>query len=387
MLRTIGYERYPGRPSSLPAAAGSGLKAGRALRRLSWFSGLGDVVFRCLSQAAGVLIVLLALLLVAVLVWRSLDSIRVNGFEFFTTSRWDPEPNHRHFGALAFVWGTVTTSVIAMLIAVPLGVGTATYLAEIAPPWLRRFGAFLVEMLAAIPSVVYGFWGMFVLAPALQTLVAQLGGPDQAGIGILPAGLVLGIMIVPYVAAVSFDVIRAVPTSQRQGALALSATKWQTLRTVVLPYAQPGIIGGCFLALGRALGETMAVTMLIGNRPDIVFSIFAKGNSIPSVIANEFTEATYDLYLSSLVELGLVLLLVSVAFSAAGRLLTWSVTRQAAAKKVVPGRHRRLLATNGFATRRMARRTKPRPPPQAAPSGAASRTRRTCRTTSAAPFG
>ncbi len=201
----------------------------------------------------------------------------------------------------------------------------------------QRFGAFLVEMLAAIPSVVYGFWGMYVLAPALQTLVAQLGGPDQAGIGILPAGLVLGIMIVPYVAAVSFDVIRAVPSSQRQAALAAGATKWQTLRTVVLPYAQPGIIGGSFLALGRALGETMAVTMLIGNRPDIVFSIFAKGNSIPSVIANEFTEATYDLYLSSLVELGLVLLLVSVAFSAAGRLLTWSVTKQARPRKSLLG--------------------------------------------------
>ncbi len=248
-------------------------------------------------------------------------------------AKWDPEPSHRKFGSLAFIYGTVVTSIIAMLIAVPLGVGTATYLAEIAPGWLRKTGSFLVEMLAAIPSVVYGFWGLYVFAPVLQRLIAGLGGPDQAGIGLLPAGLVLGIMIVPYVAAVSFDVCQAVPRSQREGSLALGATRWQTIWTVILPYARPGILGGCFLALGRALGETMAVTMLIGNRPDISLSLFAKGNSIPSVIANEFTEATYDLYLSALVELGLVLLLVSVGFSCLGRLLIWQMNRRPALKK------------------------------------------------------
>jgi phosphate transport system permease protein len=195
----------------------------------------------------------------------------------------------------------------------------------LAPGWLSRSGSFFVEMLAAIPSVVYGFWGLAVLAPALERLI--IGGPNQAGTGLLPAGLVLGIMIIPYAAAVSFDVIRAVPRSQREPALALGATRWQMIWSVVLPYARPGIIGGCFLALGRALGETMAVTMLIGNRPDIVFSIFAKGNSIPSVIANEFTEATYDLYLSALVELGLVLLLMSVGFSALGRILIFRMSR------------------------------------------------------------
>ncbi len=306
----------------------------RPVRKKTLFTGLGDAVFRHLCQAAAVLVVVLAALLVAILVWRSWDSIRTTGLTFFTTATWDPEPSHRKFGALAFVYGTVVTSVIAMLLAVPLGVGTATYLAEVAPHWLRKSGSFLVEMLAAIPSVVYGFWGLYVFAPVLQRLIASLGGPGQAGIGLLPAGLVLGIMIIPYVSAVSFDVIRAVPRSQREGALAVGVTHWQTIWTVILPYARPGILGGSFLALGRALGETMAVTMLIGNRPDIIFSIFAKGNSIPSVIANEFTEATYDLYLSALVELGLVLLLVSVGFSCLGRLLIWQMNRRPAVKKL-----------------------------------------------------
>ncbi len=322
----------PGDPPHA-AAPESGRRAVRLVGKATLFTGLGDAVFQRLCQAAAVLVVGLAALLVAVLVWRSLDCIRATGLHFFATVTWDPEPSHRKFGALAFVYGTIVTSVIAMLLAVPLGVGTATYLAEIAPHWLRKVGSFLVEMLAAIPSVVYGFWGLYVFAPVLQRLIASLGGPSQAGIGLLSAGLVLGIMIVPYVAAVSFDVIRAVPRSQREGALAVGATHWQTIRTVVLPYARPGIMGGSFLALGRALGETMAVTMLIGNRPDIIFSIFAKGNSIPSVIANEFTEATYDLYLSALVELGLVLLLVSVGFSCLGRLLIWRMSRRTAVKK------------------------------------------------------
>jgi len=324
----------PGGPPRVVAVE-TAWPANRPIRRVGLFTGLGDAVFRRLCQAAAVLVVVLAALLVAILIWRSWDAIRTTGLTFFTTSKWDPEPSHRHFGSLAFVYGSVVTSVIAMLMAVPLGVGTATYLAEVAPHWLRKSGSFLVEMLAAIPSVVYGFWGLYVFAPVLQRLIASLGGPGQAGIGLLPAGLVLGIMIVPYVSAVSFDVIRAVPRSQREGALAVGATHWQTIWTVILPYARPGILGGSFLALGRALGETMAVTMLIGNRPDISLSLFAKGNSIPSVIANEFTEATYDLYLSALVELGLVLLLVSVGFSCLGRLLIWQMNRRRPQKKAV----------------------------------------------------
>src|SRR5438874_1085933 len=214
-------------------------------------AGVGDLTLRLLCQAAAFLILALAALLAAVLVWKSWLAIQTIGGRFVLDTTWDPEPTHREFGAAAFVWGTVTTSLIAMLIAVPLGVGTAAFLSEIAPGWLRRAGSFFVEMLAAIPSVVYGFWGLFVLAPALQGLITALGGPNQGGVGILAAGLILSIMIVPYVASVSYDVCRAVPRSQREGALALGATRWQTIAGVVLPYARPGIIGGCFLALGR----------------------------------------------------------------------------------------------------------------------------------------
>ena len=179
--------------------------------------GVGDAVFRALCQVAAGLVLVIAAALVAVLVWKSWDSFRGNGLAFFVSTAWDPEPTHRKFGALCFIYGSVVTSVIAMLIAVPLGLGTAAYLAEIAPHSVRRIGSFMVEMLAAIPSVVYGFWGLFVFAPAYGWLVARLGGPGQAGIGLFPAGVILGVMILPYVAAVSFDVIRAVPRSQREG--------------------------------------------------------------------------------------------------------------------------------------------------------------------------
>jgi phosphate transport system permease protein len=303
----------------------------------------GDVIFWIVCKSAALFIIALAVLLVGVLVWRAWQSIETMGIAFFTTSKWDPAPGatHRQFGSLAFVYGTVVTSLIAMALAVPLAVGTAAFLSEVAPRGLRRAGSFFVEMLAAIPSVVYGFWGLYVFAPALQSLISALGGPDQASVGLLPAGLILGFMIVPYAAAVSFDVIRSVPRAQREAAAALGATRWQTIWSVILPFARPGIVGGCFLSLGRALGETMAVTMLIGNQshvPDFIpgdrsfFEMlsdifFAKGNSIPSVIANEFREASYDLYLSALVELALVLLLVSVGFSALGRLLIWQVNK------------------------------------------------------------
>jgi len=280
-----------------------------------------------LCQAAAIIVVVLAVLLVVVLTWQSWLAMQTIGVRFFTQTTWDPEPDHRIFGSLAFVYGTVATSAIAMLLAVPLGIATAAYLSEIAPGWLRRPASFLVEMLAAIPSVVYGFWGLFVLSPYLQKLISWLGGPNTGGSGLLPAGIVLAIMIVPYVAAVGHDVCRAVPNSQRAAALALGATRWQMIWRVVLPYAQPGIVGGCFLALGRALGETMAVTMLIGNRPEIVLSPFAMADSIASVIANQFTAAPYELYRSALVELGLVLLLVNVVVNTFARALIRRVGR------------------------------------------------------------
>lgn len=287
----------------------------------------GDTIFRLACRGAALLVVALAILLIAVLLWQSWLAITTIGPGFLTGTTWDPEPSHRRFGALVFVYGTVATSFIAMVIAVPFGVSTAIFLAEIAPGWVRRTGSSLVEMLAAVPSIVYGFWGLFVLAPMIQVAIKALGGPNTGGVGILPAGAVLSIMIVPYITSISYDVFRAVPRSQRDAGLALGATRWQTIWSLVLPYARPGIVGGCFIALGRALGETMAVTMLIGNRPEIKFSLFAMGNSIASVIANEFTEATYDLYLSALVELGLVLMLVSVGMSAFARLLIWQVSR------------------------------------------------------------
>jgi phosphate transport system permease protein len=290
-------------------------------------SPLGDRLFRGLCQGAAALVVALFVVLVGVLVWEAWPAMKATGFRFLTDSTWDPEPSHRKFGALAFVWGTVATSAVAMLIAVPLGIGTAAYLSEVAPRRVRQVGSFLVEMLATVPSVVYGFWGLAVLAPAVQSAVTFFGGPNTGGLGILPAGLVLAIMVVPYVTAVSFDVCRSVPSAQREGAYALGASRWQVIWHNVLPYARPGIVGGCFLALGRALGETMAVTMLIGNRPDIKLSPFSMGNSIASVIANEFTEATYDLYLSALVELGLVLLLVSVVVNSLARVMLWRIGR------------------------------------------------------------
>lgn len=269
------------------------------------------------------IVIALAALLLLVITQASWEAIRTVGLGFFTGTVWDPEPSHRKFGALPFAYGTVATSFIAMLIAVPLGISAAVFMSEIASRRVRRTGAFLVEMLAAIPSVIYGFWGLFVLAPQLQKIYTFLGGPNQGGTGIMSAGIILSIMILPYIVAISYDVCRAVPTSQRDGAYALGATRWQMIRDVLLPFARPGIIGGCFLALGRALGETMAVTMLIGNKTDINFSPFAMGNSIASVIANEFTEATYDLYLSALAELGLLLLLVSIIVNSTARFMLW----------------------------------------------------------------
>ncbi len=294
-----------------------------------------DGCFHRLCQAAACSILLLAGLLVLILLDRSWLAIRTVGVGFLTQKDWDPNANPPVFGALAFVWGTVATSVIAMLIALPLGVGTAAYLSEIATVRLRRVASFFIEMLAAIPSVIYGFWGIFVLAPLVQRSFNFLGGPDglfpflhapnSGGRGLLSAGLVLSVMIVPYIAAISYDVCQAVPRSQREGSLALGATRWQTIWRVVLPYARPGIVAGAFLALGRALGETMAVTMLIGNIDKIEFSLFARGDSIASRIANQYMEADKDLFRSVLVELGLLLLLVTLTMNTLARLLLYRV--------------------------------------------------------------
>src|SRR5580700_119930 len=263
---------------------------------------LGDWFFQCLCKGAGLFVVGLAAGLVAVLVIQSWPVLK-GAFQYrlLTSSNWDPGGEPPVFGALVFIYGTLVTSLIAMVIAVPLGVGAAAFLSEIAPPFIRRTCSFLIELLAAIPSVVYGFWGLFFLAPMVQRFFTLLGGPSTAsGQGIFCAGLILAIMIVPYIVAISFDVCRAVPRTQREGSLALGATRWQMIWTSVLPYARPGIIAACFLALGRALGETMAVTMLIGNNTDIQVSLFAKGNSIASVIASQLNEAHDSTHRSAL---------------------------------------------------------------------------------------
>jgi phosphate transport system permease protein len=251
-----------------------------------------------------------------------------------TSSEWDPVRGK--FGALPFIYGTIVSSILALIIAVPLSLGVAIFLVEQAPRSLARPIAFLVELLAAIPSVVYGLWGIFVLAPFLRVYVepplAKSFGwlpffqGTITGIGLFTGGIILAIMITPIISAVVSDVLAAVPVSQREAALALGATRWETTR-VVLANAASGVAGAIILGLGRAIGETMAVTMVIGNRPQISASLFEPSYTIASVIANEFTEATGDLYLSALIEIGLILFLVTFLVNAAARILVWSVTR------------------------------------------------------------
>ncbi|MFQ3591936.1 MAG: phosphate ABC transporter permease subunit PstC [Gemmataceae bacterium] len=304
------------RMTSVPASSCSPTNDSRAVALVAF-----DGYFKLLCQAAACLIVLVSLLLLVVLVVRSWLGIQTFGLPFLLSTDWNPVAEPPRFGSLAFVYGTLVTSAIAMLIAVPLGVGTAAYLSEIAGPRLRRIASFFIEMLAAIPSVIYGFWGLYVLAPLVGQIFRLLGSNNVSGRGLLSAGLVLSVMIVPYIAAISYDVCQAVPRSQREGALALGATRWQTIWRVVLPYARPGILAGAFLALGRALGETMAVTMLIGNRTEVSLSLFGQGDSIASKLANQYMEADTRLFSSVLVELGLILLLVTVLINSLARWL------------------------------------------------------------------
>src|SRR3990172_3901637 len=294
---------------------------------------VGDRVFSLLIRAAVWAVVLVGAALVLVMIVAALPSVKAFGWRFPVTSTWDPVASS--FGALPFVYGTVVSSLLALLIALPLSLGAAIYLAEFAPPTIRSAIAFLIELLAAIPSVVYGLWGIFVLAPWLRMWVQPflghwLGffplfqGPSR-GVGVLAGGIILSIMIAPFTPAISREVILAVPSAQREAALALGATRWESTRVAVLSYGRSGLIGAVLLGLGRALGETMAVTMVIGNRPEIALSLFAPGHTMASVIANEFTEATSDLYLAALIEIGLILFAVTVVINALARLLVWSV--------------------------------------------------------------
>jgi phosphate transport system permease protein len=293
----------------------------------------GDRALRIVLKAAGLAIVLLVLAMAFEMVRTAVPAMRVFGWRFLVTSTWDPVAER--FGAIPFVYGTLVSSLLALLIAVPLGLGAAIYLAELAPARMRQPIAFLVELVAAVPSVIYGLWGIFVLVPLLRTYVQPalgktLGylplfqGPPY-GVGMLAAGIILAIMVVPYITAVSREVLLAVPNTQREAALALGATRWETTRIAVLRYGRSGLVGAILLGLGRALGETMAVTMVIGNRPEVALSLFAPGYTMASVIANEFAEATSEIYLSALIEIGLLLFVVTIVVNALARLLVWSV--------------------------------------------------------------
>lgn len=284
----------------------------------------GDVFFRLLCQAAGAFVLFVAFSLVGVLFWQARPFLFApNATQLFTSSDWNP--SRGQYGALVFIYGTIATSLIAMAVAVPLGVGAAAYLSEIATGRLRTICTFLLELLAAIPSVVYGFWGIeFLARRGTRPFFEWLGLENTAaGQGILAAGLVLAVMILPYITAVSYDVCRSVPRSQREGSLALGATRWQTIWRVVLPYARPGIVAACFLALGRAVGETMAVTMVIGNAQDLQFSLAGTGDAIPSAIAKILPETGHGdvMKRAALISLGLLLLLITLVTNVSARLL------------------------------------------------------------------
>ena len=301
---------------------------------------IADGVFFALVLTCALVIFAIVVAIVVVLFQRSALSRHAFGFNFFRSQDWDPVSGL--FGAFPFIYGTLVSSFLALLIAVPIALGVAIFVTELCPRVLRGPISFLTELLAAIPSVVYGLWGIFVLVPLVRDhigplLERYLGWTGffsgmNIGVGMLTASLILAIMILPIISSLTRDVMRAVPISQREGVLALGATRWEMIRTGVLRNARIGIVGAVILGLGRALGETMAVTMLIGNHADIHKSLFAPASTLASVIANEFSEATGDLYLSSLIEIGLALFLVTILVNAVARLLIWAVTRGTSAR-------------------------------------------------------
>jgi phosphate transport system permease protein len=301
----------------------------------------GDEIAHMLTLIFAASVLLIAVLLVYQLWMHSDESRQKFGFNFFLTQTWDPVSGQ--FGALPYIYGTVVTSVLALLISVPLGVGAAIFLAELAPARISNMLTFLVELLAAVPSVIYGLLAIFALVPLLRKYIepglkATLGflpmfqGPVY-GIGFLAAGLILAIMTFPFIISISREALLEVPREQREAALALGATKWESTWQVVVPYAKLGIMGSIFLALARALGETMAVTMVIGNDPRIKASLFAPGYTIAAVIANEFTEAVNGLHQSALIELGLVLFLLTMIINAGARLLIIATTKKGSSRE------------------------------------------------------
>jgi phosphate transport system permease protein len=295
----------------------------------------GDRIFKFAMLLCGLAVLGMLVLIVYELMLRSSLSWHAFGFKFFSGHDWDPVSEQ--FGALPFIYGTLVSSILALIIAVPLSIGVAVFTTEMCPAAFRGPLSFFVELLAAIPSVVYGLWAIFVLVPILSNYVGPFlaktfgwtglfDGPFY-GVSMLAAGVILAIMIIPIISSITREVLTVVPQHQREAALALGATRWEMIRVGVLRNARAGIMGGIILGLGRALGETMAVTMVIGNNPQIAKSLFAPGYTMASVLANEFTEATGDVYRSALIEIGLALFLVTIVVNALARLLVWTVTR------------------------------------------------------------
>jgi phosphate transport system permease protein len=308
----------------------------KALGRLR----LGDTIFRHLTRAAAIGVLILLSGVIISLIEGSLPALRTFGFGFLVSSRWNPVTDN--FGALPAIYGTILTSLIAMLIAVPIGLMIAFFLTELCPQWLRRPIGIAIELLAGIPSIIYGIWGLFIFAPFLQAtlqpfLINTLGnvpgigslfaGPPY-GIGMLTSGLILAIMVLPFVTSITRDVFEAVPGVLKEAAYGLGCTTWEVVRNVVLPYARVGVIGGIMLALGRALGETMAVTFVIGNAHRISASVLAPGTTISATIANEFTEAVGDLYTSALIALGLILFVITFIVLAIARYMLMRIERR-----------------------------------------------------------
>jgi len=304
----------------------------------------GDGWFRVFLGVFPVLVLAIVVGIGIALFSESILSIRRFGINFWFTDVWDPVPHGNaltgQFGAKPFIWGTLYSSILALIIAGPISLGIATYLSELCPPKLRQPLIFLTELLAAIPSIVYGLWGVFVLVPLIRQVEVHtpeswrqfplFSGPPL-GLGMLSAALILAIMVTPFISSLAREVLKAVPRTQREGAYALGATQWEAIR-VALSYGRTGIIGAVMLGFGRALGETMAVTMVIGNNPRVSWSLFAPQYTMAAVIANEFTEAADELHLHALIEIGLVLFIITLFVNALSRLLIWSMNKQAVAR-------------------------------------------------------
>src|SRR5438093_6698224 len=298
----------------------------------------GDLGFRLFTGTFAVALLVIVASIGVGLYRESVLSIHEFGFKFWVTDVWDPVSGE--FGARPFIWGTLYSSILALLVAAPISLGIATYLSELCPPMLKQPLIFLTELLAAIPSIVYGLWGIFVLVPMVRRLevatpeswrrLPLFAGPP-IGLGMLSAGLILAVMITPFISSLAREVLKQVPRTQREAAYALGATRWEAIR-VALAYGRTGIVGAIMLGLGRALGETMAVTMVIGNTPKISASLFAPQYTMAAVIANEFTEATDELYQHALIEIGLVLFIITLVVNALSRLLVWSMNRRTVSK-------------------------------------------------------